>query len=206
MTDIVALPSWLPITAVVALGVFVLREFLEWRRRRATEVRKLRAMKRIVARECVGNHRSILRLIEAYELIQTAKVAEDPERLRISQTRTGHYSIMIHNPDGTGSGWNLRPIQRDTLLKHLSEVAALDDELFKLCEIVISVLESSAYSFSMLVHGPEPHWGVPLEVFYGAVPVGALAQLRAAEVELEKLHVFCTGESLPPDDMLGLSS
>lgn len=200
LTDILALlPSLdqlLPITAVVAILIFLLKEFLEARRRKAVDTRKVQALKTVLARECQLNYYAISQLRNTLTEMRESGVTEDATRISLSKSAADGYVCMITDPDGHGTGSVLVGIQRDTFLKYLVEIAGLDQEFYSRCEIALDSLSEADHVYRSLVHGPEKHFPSTPENYYDGLVDYGLSELNDSITALEGLYLFCTGSAL----------
>ncbi|MFM0389636.1 hypothetical protein [Paraburkholderia dipogonis] len=186
----------LPATTLVAILIFLVKEYLEARRRTAADKRKVRALKKVLGRECQLNYSAIDRLRDTLAAIQEFGVAEDASRLSISESPAGGYVFMITDRDGSGRGGVLVGIQRDSLLKHLVEIAALDEMFYSKCEFVLDGLSEADHVYQSLVHGPEKHFPSTPEHYYEGVVDYGLRELNDSIAALKELYLVCTGSVL----------
>lgn len=200
LSDIlVAFPSFsqlLPVTAFVAILVFVAKEALEWRRRSTGDRRKVRALKKVLARDCELNYWAISQLRETLTQMEGSGVCEDASRLSISKRPIGGYAVMIKGDEGSGGGAVLPSIHRDTLLKHLVEIAGLDERFYAECEAALDGLSEAEHVYHSLVEGPEEYFPSTRENYYQGLIDYGLDELRDATASLKRLYLACTGSEL----------
>jgi hypothetical protein len=200
LTDFLAgLPSisqFLPVTAIVAILIFLLKEIVEWRRRKAADVRKIQALKKVLARECQLNYTAVDRLRDTLTEMQTSGVTKDANRLTLEKSPAGGYIYTISDHSGSGIGGVLLAIQRDTFLKYLVEIAGLDASFYAKCEIALDGLSEADHVFQLLVHGPEKHFPSTLENYYDGLIDYGLRELKDSVNRLQELYFLCTGTVL----------
>jgi hypothetical protein len=186
----------LPATALVAILIFFGREFLEGRRRRAADDRKIKALKTVLARECQLNYSAITRLQDALSSMLESGVAADAAGLSVSKSAASGYVYMITDHNGSSLGGVLVGIQRDTFLKYLVEIAGLDEDLYSKCEIALDALSEADHVYQSLVHGPEKHFPSTLENYYEGLIDYGLRELTYSISGLQALYLVCTGSVL----------
>jgi hypothetical protein len=194
-----SLPSFrqlLPVTALIAILIFLVKEYLEGRRRKAADARKVQALKKVLARECQLNYSAIGRLRDTLTAMQESGVTKDATRLSISKSPAGGYLYMIKNSTGSGHGGMLVGIQRDSLLKYLVEIAGLDESFYSKCEIALDGLSEADHVFQSLVHGPEKHFPSTPENYYEGLADYGLGELNDSIAALQDLYLVCTGSVL----------
>ncbi|CAM5494537.1 hypothetical protein AFAE65S_03657 [Alcaligenes phenolicus] len=194
-----SLPSFwqlLPATAVITILIFLVKEHLEGRRRKAADARKVQALKKVLARECQLNYSAIGRLRDTLTAIHGSGVTEDATLLSISKSPAGSYVYMITNSAGSSHGGVLVGIQRDSLLKYLVEIAALDKSFYSKCEIALDGLSEADHVFQSLVHGPEKHFPSTPESYYKGLADYGLGELDDSIAALQELYLLCTGSVL----------
>lgn len=190
------LSQWLPATAIVAVLVFATREILEWRRRSAADARKLRALKKVLARECELNYWQIDKLNEVLTGMREVDIQEDAARVSFAESASGGFVVTITSRDGNGWGGMLQGVQKDVLLKHLVEIAALSEQLSLLCECALDALAEAEHVFSSLVYGPEAHFPSTRENYFDGLIDYGLEELRKSSSAVKELYFSCTGLEL----------
>ena len=194
-----SLPSFwqlLPATALVAILIFFVKECLEGRRRKSADARKVRALKKVLARECQLNFSAIGRLRDILTEMQESGVPEDATRLSLSKSPAGGYVYMITNHAGSGSGGVLVGIQRDSLQKYLVEIAGLNEGFYSKCEIALDGLSEADHVYQSLVHGPEKNFPSTPENYYEGLIDYGLRELSDSIAALQELYLACTGSVL----------
>lgn len=185
----------LPATAVIAITVFVTKECIEWRRRSAADNRKLRAIRMVLARECELNYHSVTSLSDTLEDMKMAGVDKDASRISVSEARTSGYVVQI-NAGKNSSASVLRGVHRDALLKHLVDIAMLDERFYAKCESALDDLAEADHVYQSLVHGPPIHFPSTPENYYEGVIDYGVAQLSRSTDTLKTLYFACKGSEL----------
>jgi hypothetical protein len=200
INDLLAnLPSMsdvLPATALIAILLFVVREGLEGRRRKGADARKVQALKKVLARECQLNYSAVDRLRETLMEMQAFGVTEDATRLSIENNPSGGYIYMISDAAGPCHGGVLVGIQKDSLLKYLVDIAALDESFYWKCESALDGLAEADHVFQSLVHGPKKHFPSTAENYYDGLTEYGLRETNDSIAALQELYLACTGSVL----------
>lgn len=186
----------IPVTALVGILLFIFKEFIESRRRKAADRRKLRAVKKILTRECLINYYSVNNLREVFTLMQDARVSENSSRLSISERPAGGHVYMITDSVRHSCGGILNGVQKEVLLKCLIEVAGQDEDFYSKCETVVDRLSEADDIYQSLVHGPEIHFPSSPENYYEGLIDYAQGELNDVITALQDLHLSCTGHEI----------
>jgi hypothetical protein len=181
------LPALLPSTVIVAIILFVIREILEWNRRRRANNRQIEAFKTLLARECELNRWALERLDRALIEMSGQSQAELESDYEIERRTSG--KIFFRNDDG--SSWPLPETHSDFMRDNMFAVAALDETLFPLLEAAYdSVIDLTHVRDSLIEYMEEADQHLEAFIDYGR---NELADVKA---ELEKLYLACTGSQL----------
>lgn len=188
MSDLTTL---LPITATVAITLFTVKELLEWRRRAATDKRKLLAIKKVLARDVELSYGAMSDLSELLTQIQKKKLDEKASELSVTSHPAGGFVVMFR-----GSGYIQRGIRRENFLKHLVDVASLDESFYNHCETAVDGLSEAEHVLLSLVHGPDRHFpSTPKNYYEGLADYGSDV-LTASTEALKTFYQACTGTEL----------
>jgi hypothetical protein len=181
------LPALLPSTVIVAIALFVLREILEWNRRRHASARQVKAFKTILARECELNRWALESLKRALVEMSGQSQAELEVDYEVEHKQSGQ--VIFKNDDG--SSWPLPQAHTELMRDNMFEVAALDEKLFSLLEPAYDSVEDLAHVRESLIEYMETG-NKHLEGFidYG------LNELKDVESALENLFFACTRADL----------
>jgi hypothetical protein len=196
LTSLPEFPQFLPATTLVAILIFLVKEFLEGRRRKASDARKVQALKTVLARDCQLNFSAIGRLLDTLTEMRGSGVTEDASRLSISERPAGGYAYMITDGRASSIGGVLVGIQREYLLKHLVEIAALNESFYSKCQVALDGLSEADHVYESLVHGPEKHFPSTPEGYYEGLIDYGLSELNDSIAALKELYLACTGSVL----------
>lgn len=196
MIDLSSISAILPITAIVAILIFFGRECLDWRRRVASDGRKVIALKRVLARECELNYSATTNLVEALGYLRNAGVDGDASIIQMHVDPAGGFILAVSADDGGGYATVLKSMQRDFLLKHLVDIAALDEILYSKCAAALDGLAEAEHVYQSLVHGPSVHFPSKPEDYYDGLIDYGLGELEDSNKSLKDLYFVCTGTSL----------
>ncbi|EPB8478530.1 hypothetical protein ACRTIQ_004408 [Escherichia coli] len=194
------LPSLLPVTVVVAIALFVLKEVLEFIKRWRADRRKAHAFRTLLARECEVNHWAHWMLQETLR-----EVHDDHEKgvkaQYVARELPGGDALWRRtDPDGGYSGGGLPDARTDLMSKLMVEVATLDKKLFTPLEAAYDSLINMRHiraSLLRFVTSEEEEDQMHFEGF----PEYGLSELDGVKEDLDKLYRECTGRSLDRRDM-----
>lgn len=191
------LSNLVPITAVVAVTIFLSKEVLEGRRRRQADSRKIDAIKRLLARDCELNAWTIKSLVQIYQKTQSEINEEYGYIYSVVREPSGKHIFKTDYPDGDPSGATpIPPVYRETISKHLLDIATLNEEFLHVAEAAYDALAEVQHVRDYLL-GIEPNSPNSLdrEIDMGLAEY-ALEELRDAKAPLDALYLFCTGKEL----------
>lgn len=189
------LSQFLPITVVVAIVLFVIKEALEALRRRRADARRKHAFRTLLARECELNHWTYHRLKETLNVIQDDFQQSVEVEYTVQEGRSGEMSFRRVRPNGSWGGWTLPEVHLDTISKVMLDVAALDRKLFKELEDAYDALQNMVHIRNSLISYIEDDDEDTQRFFEGFVD-WALKNLTSDFVDIEYLYRACTGKDL----------
>ncbi|MDB5445010.1 MAG: hypothetical protein JWQ97_327 [Phenylobacterium sp.] len=176
---------------VVAVLIFITREYLEVRRRRVERAGKLSAIKTLLARNCELNNWTVKSLRAVLEQIQEDFKEADPPRYSIDMRRDGATYLKVQDAAGGCSSRPLPEVRRQAFEGQLLNVAELDASLLARLEPAVTMVAELEHVRESLVsyllredEGEAPH-------FEGFVEF-ALVALDDAFNSLDALYVACT--------------
>jgi hypothetical protein len=190
---IAAVGSLFPLTVVVALILFILRETLELIKKHREKTRKLQAIKKMTARELELNLGAI-KSVE--EIIKTIRSPRDnaKRQLVITRSETGdRYFKVLDAKDNILSGMALREVRSETMSKYMVDVAALDECLFKKFEDAYDATMELAHVWRSLIQHVN---NKPENYLLDGFDEYALGELADSEKALDVLYKACTGKPL----------
>ena|ERR1043165_1071094 len=192
------LAALLPVTVVAAFLLFILKELLEWIRRYRTDVRKAKAFRILLARECELNYWAYGRLKKTLEIIKSGLDGEEPEHFAISQGEHSEIRFEHYLHDTSRGSWPLSDFHTDIMNKVMLDVAILDEELYSKLDAAfdaVAELKHVRQILLELVSGEQEEDKAHLEGF----PDYGLPVLKEALKDLKALYKTCTGEwKIPP--------
>ena len=122
----------LPVAALIAVLLFILKESIEWIRRHNADGRKKKALRLILARECERNHWSINSIRGVLETIKEKLTEEPPPTFRFIFPKSGKTLFRVVYPgDEMTEGSALAETYQDIFNKYLLDVATLDKTLYE---------------------------------------------------------------------------
>lgn len=194
--------SPLPVTAVVAILLFVGKEALEFIRRVQGDRRKRRALKDLLARECELNLWVVTSLRRIFDRLRAS--AEPGARLKVAVShRAGGrpYARFFSETGGLDTQVGIPRPHRELMSRFLLDVATLDRDLFDHVEPAYEALARLEHLRETLVNADEEAALVGEDQDLGALARHALVQLSRAEAALGALYRHCTGQPLVPLSM-----
>lgn len=196
-------PDWrttLQLIAILAaVGIFGVREFLEWSRRRSARKNRLDALKAIIARECeLNNYTTAVLLREMKSMRDNFELEdEDPSKYeyRVVFRRDGS-AILEHTLGGEWSGSGPIPKVHSAILSaKLMDVAELDFSLYALAEAALSALAELEHVRKSLISSvlkEDENMPDIIEAF----PDYAIGEIEDSASALKDLYWACTGRPL----------
>jgi hypothetical protein len=184
----------LPVTENAAVAVFVLKRAVEGFKRWRADVRKRRAFRLLLARECELNHWAHKSLTDVLTAIQDELARGDLGEYSIERRVSGE--IVFRQQRGkTWSAWALPDVHTDLMSKVMLDVAALDQSLFVYLEAAYDSAINLRHVRESLVHFVESDdeddkW------LFRAFPGYGLRELPDLLADLEKLYQRCMGTEL----------
>ncbi|ASK18051.1 hypothetical protein CEK60_01490 [Halomonas sp. N3-2A] len=178
------------ISIFVAVFLFLVKEVLEYRRKRKARLRKIGALKAIISEEIELNHWTWLKI---KDLIETVKSEPSDTLYKIIKSTSGTEKFEYYNKDG-GGGQSFPKVYEHLIDKHLTEIAELNENFYiaainytkALAEL--SHLRAGAYDF--IHETPQGRHYVEGFVSY------ASDQLPKIFTDMEKCYQICSGEEL----------
>jgi hypothetical protein len=186
----------LPATALVAILLFVAREVLEFRRRKASDKRKVSALKTVLARECELNHTTISSLIDIFTSVDTIDNPNPDTRVTIERTPSGRPYARIESKSAGGSQLGIPEVHKEIMAKVLLEVASADRELFETMEPAYDGLAEVEHVRQMLVNIDDAPQAIGPTGFLEGLAGYALRELPKTLASSKSLYLHCTGKEL----------
>ena len=184
--------SYLPLTAAVALGIFILKEIIEAYRRIRADKRKISGYKLILARECERNNAALKGIRQAVSRIKEKEKFPN-YNMYLDTTPAGHLRFHASHSESGSFSIIVRPPQLETMGRIMIEMATIDRRLF-------SSIESAYDAVSELKHLRDSLIDILSDDVDEAIVLG-FPQYAEKEMEdifdrLEGLYKVCTGSPL----------
>jgi hypothetical protein len=190
------LEQLLPITAIVAIGIFVLKEAVEAWKRHQADRRKIKAARYLLARECEQNLWVIRSLHDA--LTNAGEVISEgrPDDFRIIKRESGAKNwVKTYENGDLSRGGMLYPVKRIIIDSMGQTIAELDPRLFRELEGGIDAVNELNHLHDSLVNYVMDADEREKSFFDGFV-VYALKELHDIYRGIDKLYRACTGKRL----------
>jgi hypothetical protein len=187
----------LPITALIAIVVFICRETLEFFRRRNGDQRKLRALTALLARECELNFWSIKTLRRIFSEVHTTENENPQIKVEVKRTPSGRpFARIVSDDGGTESHVGIPKVHRELMSKFLLDVAMLDKKLFEVMEPAYDGLAEVEHIRESLMNVQDAPEFIGESDYLEGLAGYALDELQEAEKSLASLYKHCTGHAL----------
>lgn len=189
----------IPASAVVAICLFILREFLEGWRKRKVRKNEIHALKRIFARECqlawyrVGQ---IKKLSEIFAPFEKLPEHECPFELKVFKTTTGKIRYLISKNGSEHLGGMLPEPSTTTFEKYLYDTSKIDSSLFEKVNAAYTAVIEVKHLHESLVDHRDSAEVIGIQNIMLGFSSYALEEIAWIEEELKALYKTCTGESL----------
>jgi hypothetical protein len=189
--------SLLPITALIAVLVFICKEALEFFRRRNGDQRKLHALKALLARECKLNFWSIRTLRRIFSEVHTEEHENPQIKVEGKRTPSGRpFARVVSDDEGTESHIGIPKVHRELMSKLLLDVATLDKALYEVMEPAYDGLAEVEHVCESLLNVQDAPEFIGQEGYLEGLAGYALDELKTAESALASLYKHCTGKPL----------
>ncbi|MEM5474407.1 hypothetical protein WNZ14_21980 [Hoeflea sp. AS60] len=185
-----AFSPYVPVTVIGAIILFIIREVLEFRRRRGADQRKLQAIRHFIARDlelCQSAIRSYRGVLEAFKRVEM----EPGRQIRIFVEPSGrlHYEHWCEDEDETPfrSGGMFAPVVNTFAARFMLDIATLDSELYKQVESTTDELSELKHIKGSLMEQAERPIHRDGFIEYAAI------ELNDIEKSIRSLYKICTG-------------
>jgi hypothetical protein len=155
MTWLESLESWgkqvfsgdyLPITVTAAIVLFVVKELLEIRRRRAERLRKTKAVKLLLSQELEKNHWALISFFRILDILNEAQ--DDAPRavfsLHVARNGSEHFRMKEEPEDEDESGKWIPPFSTKLYEELIATLAEYDHPLYEVVnqtyEVIIELM------------------------------------------------------------------
>lgn len=192
--------SWvsvLPITALIAIFIFVCKEVLEFIRRRSGDQRKLQALKALLARECELNLWTIKNLRRIFSEVHTVENENPQISVEVLRTPSGRpFARVISDDEGTELHIGIPKAHRELMSKFLLDVATLDKKLFEVMEPAYDGLAELEHIHESLLNVRDAPEFIGSSGYLEGLAGYALDEIQNVENALSSLYMHCTGKAL----------
>jgi hypothetical protein len=190
------LANIVPITVLVAVTLFFVKEIVEAIRRYSGDFRKKGAFRTLLARECELNHWTIKSIKRIVETIRDESAKEPQTKFSFIFPRSGKVLFRCEHPDAEWkSGSALAEVHKDLMGKYLLDVATLDKKLFASLQVAYDALANLEHVRESLIYFVAPEDEQDKDHLYGFVGY-ALSELDDIYGDLAALYLQCTGQKL----------
>ncbi len=185
--------SLLPITVIVAITIFLVKEGLEqWRKHQGVQ-HQILAIKLMLADEIERNNYTLNTLRRTL-----IKIKDGNEKCEVSLGSTSSGSLRIEfkeSADDFGTSWPVPNISRTVFNKTFVQLASLNIELFNEAKNAYeSISEIEHVRNSLIDNIDEKEWHP--DGFLVAFSEYGIEELVNAYINLSKLYKACTGNEL----------
>ncbi|RJG07686.1 hypothetical protein D3870_18305 [Noviherbaspirillum cavernae] len=186
--------SILPVTVLVAIGIFVLKELFEGVRRYRGDIRKKKALRTLLARECELNHWTIKSIRHIVETIRDE--SENGAQFEFIFPKNGNVLFRVkHSDSDSKSGSALAGTHRAVMDKNLLEVATLDNKLYSVLQTAYDATAQLEHVRQSLIYFVDPEDEQDKMHLDGFVHY-ALDELQDVFTKIECLYKECTDKGL----------
>ncbi|WP_404938952.1 hypothetical protein P7C00_11205 [Pseudomonas sp. JDS08PS003] len=182
--------SFLPLTVISAVGLFFLKEVMEFFKKRSEKLRKIRAYKILIAEELQKNAWTIKQLKSLMRDIED----DSFEALTFSKNSVGEYRVYIRREDGGGGSTVLPVVHTSIFDKAVVEIAAIDSSLFEVAKVAYEHFAEVRHIRDSVITISEDE---DRAEFLKSLPFYASEKLDAAEEASKLLFKACAGTEMP---------
>ncbi|MGE4706242.1 hypothetical protein [Yersinia enterocolitica] len=190
--------SFLPITVVVAIILFLIKESLEIFKRKAADKRKISAMKTLFSRECEKNLYTINTLRKAFSVINEAndEYSDITVDARFSEYDKTYLNI-IKTVDGKKIEYSSRitKVYQEVMERNLMEAAIMNSDFFKKLEAAFDSLIELEHIRHSFLNIEDMGKIIGHDLLLGLTTY-ALKELDPIYSSLNDLYKYCTGNEL----------
>ncbi|CZX82065.1 TPA: hypothetical protein ACOEGY_002201 [Enterobacter bugandensis] len=191
--------SLIPLSALVAICLFIIRELLDCYRKSQSKKNEIRALKKIFARECQLAWSvcvTIKELCEQFAPYEARPMNECPLNFSITRTTAGKTRYAVKENDNLSSGGVLNKPSVETFKKHLYDILKLDSSFYKEANSAFSAVIELQHFYESLVDNDDTAQLLGLNsVMYGFSGY-AIEEIVWIERDIKGLYQYCTDEEL----------
>ncbi|WP_440495493.1 hypothetical protein [Serratia sarumanii] len=185
--------SFLPITVISAIFLFILKEVVEAIKKRGANRRKISAMKRFFSRECERNLWTIQILNSVLSDINEGYKNNKDIDIKFGEHDPSYVYILYDGTTRMGS--KITEVQRDIMDKNLMEAAVISKPLFERLEVACDALAELDHvrSSFLNINKTSEETGHPLLAGFVGYGIEELSDIKQS---LNDLYKYCTGHEL----------
>ena len=189
--------SLLPITALVAVVIFIAKELIEIVRRWRADARRRAAFRTLLARECELNNWAIRALRHIVNDLKNLPNIESPLAFTIEYAKSGRIYACVDSDAKGEYGKSVVPVIHKTQMeRHLLDIATIDNKLLKFVEPALSAAaELEHLRESLLYHGSSDA-DEDTRAHRSGFSEYAIGELDESYSAISALYQSCTGKSL----------
>lgn len=189
----------IPVSALVAICLFIIRELLDCFRKLKTRKNEIRARKKIFARECQlawnisGQIKGLCQKFAPYE---KRPMHECPLDFSISKTAAGRIRYTVTENEKLIYGGVLSEPLLAIFTKHLYDVSKLDSAFYEKMNLAYTAVIELKHFYDSLVDNADTSLLLGIDnIMYGFSGY-AIEEIVWIERELKGLYQYCTGKKL----------
>lgn len=198
MPDVMnTMTSLFPITATIAICIFIAKELIEFGKRRNEKIRKIAAYKMLVAEEMLKNAWSIRSMRDVLRALQ-----EQFEKILLEKSFSGSSYIVVERMSGKQST-PLWPFHFSVFDRAVIDLAVLDKDLFNSVKEAYQALANVKHARTVLMDMcNDDSLYDHIETFVGY----AMSQMDVAEEKINITYRDCTGQELDQQKLVSIAS
>lgn len=189
----------IPVSALVAILLFITRELLDWYRKSKTRKNEIRALKQIFARECQlawSINQQIKKLCAKFAPYEKDSTDKCPLNFGVAKTSAGKIRYTISENGTPRSGGTLSEPSVATFTKYLYEVAKLDPTFYGKVNLAYAAVIELKHLHHSLVDNEDTSREIGIDNIMLGFSGYALKELVWTEQELKSLYQYCTDKEL----------
>lgn len=189
----------IPASAFVAICLFILREWLDWRRKSKARENEIRALKKIFARECQlawhinGQIKKLCELFEPYEKKPPHERILDLEVFKTTAGKTRY--IVLKNGEKQSGGILSEP-SAENFSRFLYDVSKIDSNFYEKMNAAFTAVVEIKHLYDSIIDNEDSAQIIGIENIMIGFSGYALKEMTWIEENLRALYKFCTNEEL----------
>lgn len=191
--------SLIPLSALVAIVLFIIRELLDWYRKSQSKKNEINALKKIFARECQLAWSvcvTIKKLCEQFAPYEARPMNECPLNFSITKTTAGKTRYTVKENGQLSSGGVLNKPSLNAFKKYLFDILKLDSSFYGKSNSAFSAVIELQHFYESLVDNDDTSQLMGLNSMMYGFSGYALKEIEWVEKDIKGLYQYCTGEEL----------